>query len=90
MEAFRDPTPVKQRTQIRSVADEVWWIICGMGFCVVDNVLRRDNVLPENFHRHGRFPSRIIRFRYKTTKWISNRMNIATPTITAFPIVVCK
>jgi hypothetical protein len=24
IEAFRDPTPVEQRTQIRSVAGEVW------------------------------------------------------------------
>jgi hypothetical protein len=39
IEAFCDPTPVEQRTQIRSVAGDVWGMICGMGFCVVDNIL---------------------------------------------------
>jgi hypothetical protein len=53
MEAFRDPTPVEQRIQIHLVAGEVWGIFCGMGFCIVDYVLRRGDVLPKNFHWHG-------------------------------------
>jgi hypothetical protein len=31
-----------------------WWslvkIICGMRFCIVDNVLHRGDMLPKNFH----------------------------------------
>jgi hypothetical protein len=46
-EAFHDP---RQRTQICSVITEVWWIICGIGYCVVFNVLHKGDVLAENFH----------------------------------------
>jgi hypothetical protein len=42
----------EQRTRIRSVAAEV----CRMGFRVVDYVLRRGDVLSENFHWHGHMP----------------------------------
>jgi hypothetical protein len=47
MEASSDLMPMEERTHIRSVAGEVWWITCGMEICVVDNVLRRgDACLP--------------------------------------------
>jgi hypothetical protein len=72
----------EQRTQIRSVAGEVWGIICGMGFGVEVMFFPRISI---GTAIHGmyicHFPSRGIRFRYKTTKRISNQMSITTPTI---------
>jgi hypothetical protein len=78
-----------------SVASEVWGIICEMKFCIVDNFLFEGTCFlrisngPAIHEMHVcHFPSRVIRFHYKTTKWISNWMSITTPTITTFSLVV--
>jgi hypothetical protein len=93
IKAFHNVMPIEQRTQIRSVTGEVWSVIFGMGFYIVDNVVCRGDVLPENFHWHSltwnaicHFPSRVIKFHYKTTKRTSNQMSITPPTITAFSL----
>jgi hypothetical protein len=62
-----------------SAAREVWVIICGMEFCIVDNVLIEatcflrisiGTAIREMHICH--LLSRVIRFHYNTTKWISN------------------
>jgi hypothetical protein len=51
-----------------------------MGFCVEATHFQRISIGMAIHEMHVcQFPSRVIRFRYKTTKWISDRMNIATP-----------
>jgi hypothetical protein len=52
IEANHNPTPVEQRTQIRQVTGEVLRIFWGGGVCFVANVLRRGDLLPENFQQH--------------------------------------
>jgi hypothetical protein len=51
---FRDITHGKKMIQVGLAADKVWWIICGLEFCVVDKVLHKDDMFPEKFHWLGR------------------------------------
>lgn len=54
IKALHNLTPMEQRTQIHWVTGEVWWLICGMRFCIVANVLHRGKILPKNFQWHSR------------------------------------
>jgi hypothetical protein len=68
-----------------------WVNICGMGFCVVDDVLHRGDVLPESFHWQSlheahvcHFQIIVTRFHHSASKRISNRKRITTPTVYCF------
>jgi hypothetical protein len=97
IEALYNLIPMEQMTQIHWVTGKVWWLICGMGFCVVAYVLNRGKMLPKNFHWHRHmwneclpFPKQSNTIHYKTTKQISNPRSITTPSIADFPLVVGK
>jgi hypothetical protein len=53
--------PMSQSTHICPVNDEMWRIICEMWFRVMDNVLRRGNMLPGNIHWHSHTWKQFVR-----------------------------
>jgi hypothetical protein len=85
----------KQRTPLRQGSGEVGWIICGLKFCVVDNILRRGDMLPVNSHWHGRTWNMCLPFLDQSIKiplqrkWRDfNQNEYHNATVAAFSLVV--